>query len=151
MSDPITKQRLKNYIALKMENDHQLERLARMKSKEQFPAMREHDESKHTGGASDRMANAILNRMNYEAKIIPIIERNIAEMELIENAVNSLSDPMERELLRLRYMSGEDCRHMTWPDVAVLMYGADDENALRSVYRLHGRALKNINQVRVYD
>lgn len=38
---PMTKERLLRYRSLRMENENQLERLARMKSGEQFPAIRE--------------------------------------------------------------------------------------------------------------
>ena len=41
------------YRSLRMENENQLERLARMKSGEQFPAMQEGDGSQHAG-AGDR-------------------------------------------------------------------------------------------------
>ncbi len=41
IAQPMTKERLMRYRSLRMENENQLERLARMKSGEQFPAMRE--------------------------------------------------------------------------------------------------------------
>ena len=45
IAQPMTKERLMRYRSLRMENENQLERLARMKSGEQFPVMREGDGS----------------------------------------------------------------------------------------------------------
>ena len=50
IAQPMTKERLMRYRSLRMENENQLERLARMKSGERFPAMREGDGSQHAGG-----------------------------------------------------------------------------------------------------
>ena len=65
IAQPMTKERLMRYRSLRMENENQLERLARMKSGEQFPAMREGDGSQHAG-AGDRLTGAVLRRMEYE-------------------------------------------------------------------------------------
>lgn len=40
MGEPMTKQRLSQYIYLKMEVEHQEERIARMKREETIPALR---------------------------------------------------------------------------------------------------------------
>lgn len=149
MSKPMTKQRLLNYIPLRMEICDQMERIERMKNDEKIPAMRESDGSKHTGGASDRMANAIIRRMDYEKKIAPQIEAVMSEMELIEAAIDSVSDPMERRVLRLRYIDGEYARHMPWNAIAKRLYGDDDDKNLLATYRLHGRALQSIRKIGV--
>lgn len=52
---PMTKERLLRYRSLRMENENQLERLARMKSGELFPAIREGEGAQHTGTAGDRL------------------------------------------------------------------------------------------------
>lgn len=147
MGEPITKKRLLKYISLRMENENQTERLARMKNDEQMPAMRFGDGSQHTGVVTDRMANAIARRMEYEEKITPLIERNRAEMDAIEDAISSLDEPMEREVLRMRYIQGEYCRHMSWQDIAACLYGDNDEKHMQAIYRLHGRALQHIRRV----
>ena len=83
---PMTKERLMRYRSLRMENENQLERLARMKSGEQFPAMREGEGAQHTGAAGDRLTDAVIRRMEYEERIRPLIEANLREMEKIEEA-----------------------------------------------------------------
>ena len=42
--------------------------------------------------------------MEYEERIRPLIEANLREMEKIEEAISQIQDPMEREVLRLRYI-----------------------------------------------
>ena len=146
--EQITKNRLKNYIFLKMENDQKLEHLARLRSREHFPEYKESDGSKHQAGASDRMANALIRRMEYQEKIADRIEENQREMDLIEQAIDCLSDPMERTVLELRYLDCEDgYRHRKWQDIALVIYGDDDENQIRAVHRIHSRALQNILNV----
>lgn len=145
MSDaPMTKQRLESYIALKLEIDNQLERLARMRNDELIPAVKEGGEEKHTGGAGDRLERAILRRMEYEERILPQIEASQAEMEAIEDAIAAVRDPMEREVLRLRYTDGDYCRLMPWREVALRIFGDNDDCHLLATYRLHGKALKSI-------
>ena len=144
MGEPMTKQRLTNYIFLKMEVEHQEERLARLRNQEKFPAMRESDGSQHTQGTGDRMERAIIRRMEYEDEVADQLNESIAEMRKIERAVNSLANIQEREVMRLRYLDGSGCRHMSWPEVAMAIYRDNDEKHKQAVHRIHGRALKNI-------
>ena len=118
MSGVIDKARLRKYVSLKMENENQLERLARMKANEQLPAMKESDGSQRNLYVSDRLANAIVKRMEYQDKIAGIIAANLAEMSYIETSIDMLDNPMEKEVLRLRYIDGEYCRLMNWEQVA---------------------------------
>ena len=140
------KERLRSYLCLKFEMENQLERLLRLKNEEKFPAVRENSGAKPTGGSEGRMERAIIRRMEYEARVMPKIEAAQRQMEQIEAAINAVRDPMEREVLRLRYVDGENCRPMLWRDVAVQLFGDDDERHLLATYRLHGRALASILQ-----
>lgn len=142
--DKMTKERLASYISLKMEVDNQLERLTRMRNEEKIPAMRESDGSQHSPGTGDRMERAIIRRMEYEDRVIPQIEAALAEMETIEQAIYAVADPMEREVLRLRYMEGNYIRHLPWRDVALKLFGDDDKRHMVATYRLHTQALHNI-------
>ena len=58
MGEPMTKQRLSQYIYLKMEVEHQEERIARMKREETIPALRIGDGSKHSPGTGDQIGRA---------------------------------------------------------------------------------------------
>ena len=144
---PVTKDRLLKYLPLKREYENQLERLARMRNDAEIPAMREGDGSKHSSGSSDRMVTAVINRMAYEEKIAPKVKENLREMRALEMAVASLEDPLEREVLRLRYMDSFGWRPMPWGEVALKIYGDNDEKQRIAVYRLHGRALQSISKI----
>lgn len=146
MENQNVKDRLSAYVSLKMEIENQLERLARLKNDEKIPAMRESDGSKHTGGNGDRLEKAIIRRMEYEARVLPQIEAAQKEMQEIEDAISAVSDPMEREVLRLRYIDGEYCHRLTWREVAMRLFGDDDDNHLLAVYRLHAKALRRIKK-----
>lgn len=142
--DKTAKQRLASYRALRLEVDNQLDRLARLRNEEQLPAMRESSGAKSTGGSGDRMERAILRRMEYEERITPQIEAAKREMAAIEAAIDHVEDPLERECLRLRYISGDSCHMTRWKDVAMAIYGDDDDKYILSVFRIHGRALQSI-------
>lgn len=151
MAEDVVKQRLWGYIYLKKEVDHLKERLQRMRSQEILPAQKESDGSAHTAGASDRMANAVIRRMAYEDRVLPQIRAAQAEMDAIEAEISALRDPLERTVLRLRYIDGEYCRHMKWKDVATNVYGDDEEKHLTAVHRIHGRALENLRAASVNE
>ena len=146
--EPVTKERLARYISLRMENENRMERLARMRSNAELPVQRQPDGSKHTGSSGDRMARAVEACMEYEEQIRTLIEANRREMEIIEAAVAALPDPLEREVLRLRYMDGDGARLNQWRDIALVMYGDDDERSVHACFRIHGKALANLNSHR---
>lgn len=141
---PFTRERLATYIPLRKEVNGKLDRLARLKSEETMPPMLAGDGSKHTPGAGDRMERAILRRMEYEEREGARIAEIQAEMEAIEAAIYSLEDPQEREVMAYRYMTGSYYRLMKWREIALKVLGDDDDNYMRAVFRIHERALKNL-------
>lgn len=140
----ITRERLHNYAKIKRQVENQLERLVRMKNEELIPALKMGDESKRNPGASDRMANAVIRRITYEEEITASMEENLAEMDAVRAAIKTLRDPMEQEILNMRYIDCEGYRHTPWRDVALKIYGDDDENQIRAVQRLHKSAVENL-------
>ena len=138
------KERLQRYAALRMENENRLEQLARLRANAELPAQREADGSGQTGSSGDRMARTVERYMEYQQQIKPIIEANRREMEDVRAAVETLDDPMEREVLRLRYIDTNGCRLMRWRDVAIKLYGDDDKRFVDAVFRLHHIAMKKI-------
>lgn len=147
MSEIITRDHLEKYKGWQMRVASDRERIARAKSEELFPSAKEGDGSQHQAGASDRMANAVIRRMDIEERVKPRIIENLERMKAVEDAVALLSDPLEEEVLTLRYMFGEDSRWMKWSEIAIRIYGGDEEKHLQAAYRLHGRALQNLKKV----
>ena len=140
----ITKDRLCSYVSLKLEIENRLERLQRLKNEAEMPAAKLDDESKHTQGAGDRMERAIIRYMEYEDKIRPYLAQADAELKYIDDAIDSINDPLEREVLRLRYTDGEYGRLMPWKEVSLKIFGDDDDKHILATYRLHGKAIQDI-------
>lgn len=141
------RERLQRYAALRMENENRLERLERLKADAELPAQRDADGSAHSGSSGDRMARAVERYTEYERQIRPILAANRREMDAVRAAVEALDDPMEREVLRLRYLDTNGCRLMRWRDVALAIYGDDDEKDVLSARRIHDSAIKSIQFV----
>lgn len=135
------KKQLMRYSRLKKENENRAETLARMKAAAQFTPSVEPDGSQHTAGDGQRMARAIEDYVEYEERITPQLEKNRAEMLRIEQAVAQLPDPLEREVLRLRYLDGDAWRLPKWRDVAMKIYGSDERKYLDAVLKIHQTAL----------
>lgn len=138
------KKQLMRYSRLKKENENRAETLARMKAAAEFSLSAEPDGSQHTAGDGQRMARAVENYLEYEEQMRPLMEKNRAEMLRIEQAVDALPDPLEREVLRLRYLDGDAWRLPKWRDVAMRIYGDDDEKDIQSCLRLHRAALQTL-------
>lgn len=120
------------------------EQIARARSNEQIPSTKDSDGSQRTSGANDRMANAVLNRIALEERLLPRISANLEKIERLELMVGQLADPLEQRVIRLRYMHDEGCRLMPWRDVARQIYGGNAEKHIHAAHRLHDRALGNL-------
>lgn len=147
MTEQEIRHRLGRYLALRVENENRLERLARLKNNAELPAMRDGDGSQHTGSSGDRMARAVEAYLEYEDQIKPQIEANQMEMIAIRAMVEALQDPMEREVLRLRYMDGDSIRLNSWREIAYCLYGDDDERFVHACLRLQKRAVQSLEKV----
>ena len=142
--EPMTQERLCQYIGLKIQTENHIERLARMKSRELFPPMREADGSKRQPGGGDRMGGAISHRLEVEDMLAGKIEANRQEMRKIETAINSL-EPLEAEILWARYVDDNDGKRRTWEDITESIY--HDPDKVRTVTRIHDRAIEQIGRL----
>ena len=142
----ITKEQLQSYVGLRLEAENITERLARLRAEAQLPPMRNSDGSQHTPGAADRLARSVEALLEYEQRTAPRLARIRAQLAAIEAAVDALPDPLEREVLRLRYLDAEFCRLTRWGPIAVRMYGDDEEKHLKAVQRLHLSAIEHVGR-----
>ena len=141
---PVMQERLRRYVSLKKENENRIEKLLRLKAEAEFPAKHEPDGSQHSGHTGERMARATERYVEYEKRMRPLLAANKKEMAEIEDAVNALESPAEREVLRMRYMDSECYSLPTWEEIACELYGDADHAAMLRVHRLHARALKSL-------
>ena len=141
------KKRLSQYSAIRVELDNLEDRLARLKSEETLPATRPSDGSKSTGGTGDRQERSIIRRLEYEERHMAEIHAKRNELRNIECLINDIPDPMERMVLRIRYTDSETAKPTPWRAVALAIYKDDSDSKMLAIYRLHGRALKNIHEL----
>lgn len=141
---------LGGYQGLKLEYDTWYERWARLDNEQYIPAMREGDGSKRNPGASDRMGNATLRRMDFEEQTADEINRIKSGMKSIETAINSLRDPMHRAILKQRYITGNGRYGLKpWADIALMLYARCDEVGLKRVRRIYNAALAELERMEV--
>lgn len=139
---------LGEYQGLKFEYDTWYERWARLDNEQYIPAMREGDGSKRNPGASDRMANAVTRRMEFEEQTAEEIGSIRARMQAIETAINSLPDPMHRGILKQRYIVGDgNYRPKKWRFVAMVVRHEESEAAIKFVKRLHKEAIQKLEEM----
>lgn len=135
---------LASYVALRLDVEIMEDKLARLRSEETLPPMKEGDGSQHTRGTGDRLERATIRRMEYEESRGPKIAAIRRKMQAIEAAVDALRDPLERAVLKLRYLDSENVELVKWADVAVRMFGDDEERHVKAAQRLHTGALEKI-------
>lgn len=75
------------------------------------------------------------------------MQRNRRELAEVEAAVTALTDPIEREVLRLRYMVSETCRPMPWAQVADNIMHRYDQAVLHFIHRVHKKALQHLTDI----
>lgn len=147
---PMTKERLQRYANLVQEIDRQFEALEIMEEKLTSPKS-----SNLTGmprstasGSFDRMSMAIAKKEDMEQYVKALLQKERQEAQAIEEAVQLLEEPNERQVIRLRYVDG-----FTWTEVCRALFGRrkDYEERLdtfeRRTYKIHGKALINLEAV----
>ena len=93
----------------------------------------ESDGSQHVSG-DNSIENAVLKVVEYEEKINAEIDELVNKRLGIERTIQTVDDEVLREILTRRYL-----QFQKWERIAVEMH-----LDLRWVYRLHGRALKQL-------
>ena len=143
MGEPITKEHLKKYKGWRLRAKIDWNRIKEAESAAEFPSQRESDGSQHQPGSRGGMPGAE-RLVDLKAELMPNIEENERKMRRIEQAINSLSDPLEQSVLVARYIAGDSCEPNKWSVVAMMLYSDDDEKDIKNATRLHGRALLSI-------
>lgn len=87
-----------------------------------------------SGGISDPVARAVEKMEQWEKKIIAEIDRLYDLRQEIEEVIGAVHDPIQRELLRRRYISLQSLEK-----IAVEM-----NYSYRQILRLHGWGLQQI-------
>lgn len=139
------KNTLAKFVTLRHEVESMEDRLRRLESEAILPPMKQGDGSQHTSGDGYKNERAYIRFIEYKDRNLPQIESRRREMQAIEKAIQDLTDPLERAVLEHRYIESDTVRLQNWRDIAIEIYGDDDERDLQAVYRLLNKALDNIN------
>lgn len=126
------KTRLERYTGLRLEVRIRLERLATLQQMDR-------ERPSPCGSRSEE----------YAREIAPIVQANRREMAEIEAAVAALPDPLERAVLRLRYLEPskdprtgkKSVRHITWKEIGRIVYGDGGKSGQKSAQRHLERAI----------
>lgn len=145
------KKRLSQYSAIRVELDNLEDRLERLKSEETLPPMRQSNGSMHTGGTGDRQERSIIRRMEYEERHGPEMEAKRKELQYIEDSINSVADPMERMVLRIRYTESGTAKPTPWRAVAIAIYKDDSDAKMLAIYRLLDNAVKSLQKLMIWE
>ncbi len=129
-------EKLKRYIPIRVELENEKERRTRMRAQETYhPA---------------QMSGLVNNRVDYEEKPPAWVMDLRRELDEIERSIDALDDPLEREVLRLRYIDGdkEQPRPMRWKDVAQHLYGCKFlcDGSRKNLQRIHTKALMHLQE-----
>lgn len=138
MTSSEAKKRLEQCLGLRLELQNRLQQLARLQQTDR-------DSPLLAGSRAEE----------YARQIAGTVQRNRRQLAEIEAAVATLHDPLEREVLRLRYLEPsrdpqtgrKSARHTTWNEISRTMYGSSDKGACRTTIRIHGRALQHLTAI----
>lgn len=136
----MTKEELKRYNVYKLEirsiEDSILELKTELENVSSKPIT--DDLINHNAFLTDRQSDLVLKKIALEDKLMTLRARLIETHEQIEGAIESLQEPIERTVLRMRYING-----MKWEEICVSI---DYEWA--QMHRIHNEALKNISKIK---
>ena len=135
MTTKQVKSQLEKYLGLSFELKNQLQYLAHLQQLD-------HNSIRLQGSRSEE----------YATQIAPIVQANRREMKVIESAVEALKNPLEREVLRLRYLNPsidpqtgkQSVRHTTWSEIAFSLYGECVPAVQKRAIRLHNKAITHL-------
>ena len=141
------KEYLESYAALKQEALNNEDRILQAFNESLIPAMAQGDGSQRTPGRGDRQEKASIRYIETKDRLQPIIDANRAKMRQIEDTIRGIADPMQREVLRLRYLDVDGWKPVKWRFVALTMYHNDEEKDILRVKRLHKEAVAALDAI----
>lgn len=92
----------------------------------------------HSGGSP--VEKQVVRFVEVEGLYKAKLAEKLARLVVMEQAIDSLEEPAERLVMRLRYLEGRSWARVC-PELQALGYSE------RQVYRLHGFALKKLKEV----
>lgn len=105
-------------------------------------------ESGKQTSSGDSLAKAIAKVMDYERKADELIDRLVDMRIEIENAINEVPDPIQREVLERRYLMYQPFEGGYDKKTGIYIKGIDESMgySARQIYRFHGYGLQKIKK-----
>ena len=134
----MTKQELQQYKKIEREVRRLREQMEEMRLNMVAPSIPQLTGMPSAQGVSDKVFKAVSRYLEASEKYANKVDELTNELYYIEACIDHLSDPNERTLLRLRYISG-----MKWENICVEM-GYE----WAQTHRIHADALIHILQIK---
>lgn len=128
------KQKLHSYNSVRWECKQIAGQLEALETAATSPRIQALDGMPHGHGGGDAMAGIVAELVQMEEKYKAKLHRLNASLAEVEDMIDSLEDPIERRLMRCRYIEG-----MVWEEVCVEM-----GYSWRQTHRIHGGALDKL-------
>ena len=130
------KRKLYKYTDIRDECSQIADQLQRLETAITSPRVQALDGMPHGSGDGDAMAGLVAELVGLQEKYKAKLHRLNAALDEVEDLIAVLDDPVERRLMRCRYIEGK-----VWEEVCV-----DLGYSWRQTHRLHGRALSKLVQ-----
>ena len=97
-------------------------------------------EEKVSGGNNTRshMENIVVKIVDLEREINEDIDKLVSLKAEIMEIIDQVDDPVSQMILEMRYINGK-----TWDEIA-----ADIKFDIRTAFRVHGKALKKVEEIK---
>lgn len=128
------KERLKLYLQYKKEAYELKERINNLKADMESLKSVNIDGMPKTKTVNDRIGALVVRLEQLKEEYIKKWEDVCFQLTEIENVINSLNNPIEKQLMRKRYIEG-----MHWEDIC-----KDMHYSWRQIHNIHSRILKKI-------
>lgn len=141
------KKRLAEFMKLLREIENQIERLERLESTMASPSSPKLSGMPRSGSFTDKYAINLSRAEELDTLIRDAIKKEQAERDDLEQCLQWMALPDERQVIRLKYF--DRCR---WDEIAESLFidekelTEDFDKYRRRAYRLHTTAIKNLAQ-----
>ena len=137
MDKQAIKAKLYRYIDLTHERDQIAEQIRRLEAIAYTPGAPAKSGLPRKAAVSDPTGDRAARLLNLREAYAAKLDQAVQAITEIEQLIGTLSDPVERRLIRCRYLEGK-----TWEQVCIEM-----NYSWRQVHRIHGRVLEKLARV----
>lgn len=130
------KSKLYGYINISRERDQLAEQIRRLETIAYTPGAPAKSGLPRAAAVSDPTGDRAARLLNLREAYAEKLDQAVQAIAEIEQLIGTLSDPVERRLVRCRYIEGK-----SWEQVCIAM-----NYSWRQVHRIHGRALEHLSR-----